>query len=110
MAGQLVQHVVEEADAGPVVVRARAVEVDLDRDVGFRRGSRDRGLAHGPSPVADRGAYREGAGACKGRPLGPRRGVASRSGRRGRAPFAASPLCTRCGDATAPRRAAASAM
>ena len=40
-------HVVEEAHAGPVGIAAAAVEVDLDRDLGFRRLPRDRRLAHG---------------------------------------------------------------
>jgi hypothetical protein len=50
MARKLFDHVIEKADAGGHVIGARAVEVDRDRDVGFRRLARDRsgtGLLHG---------------------------------------------------------------
>ena len=47
VAGDLVQHVVEEADAGLDPALAGAVEVDGDRDVGFLGFARDGGAAHG---------------------------------------------------------------
>ena len=46
MAGQQVEHVIEEADAGRDRAGPRAVEVDGDRDVGFLGGAFDRCLAH----------------------------------------------------------------
>ena len=46
VAGDLVQHVVEEADAGLDSPLAGAVEVDGDRDVGFLGFARDGGAAH----------------------------------------------------------------
>lgn len=44
---QLIEHVVKKADAGLVVVDTGPVEIDLDRDLGFRRVAGDGGLAHG---------------------------------------------------------------
>ena len=47
VAGQLIQHVVEKAHAGAVVVGARPVEIDLDGDVGLGGLAMDAGTAHG---------------------------------------------------------------
>ena len=41
MAGEQVEHVVEEADAGRAAARARAVEVEAQLDVGLPRLTRD---------------------------------------------------------------------
>ena len=57
VAGELVEHVVEEADAGPVVVPAGAVEIEADRQGGLGGGAADFGAAHGRPPDADRAAY-----------------------------------------------------
>ena len=54
MPRQLVQHVIEEPDAGLVVIDTRPVEVDLDRDIGFRRLAADAGTAHVLSPSTPR--------------------------------------------------------
>ena len=62
VAGDLLQHVVEEADAGGDFSRAGAVEVDGDRNVGFLGLARDRGAAHGGSLL--------GEGLCIRRALG----------------------------------------
>ena len=50
VAGELVEHVVEEADAGLVVVPAGAVEVELDDERGLGGGAADFGLAHAGTP------------------------------------------------------------
>jgi hypothetical protein len=58
VAGQLLQHVVEEADAGRNVVGARAVEVDAGLDLGLLGGAIDGGLPlHGSDalPAMPRG-------------------------------------------------------
>ena len=47
VARELLEHMIEEADAGRDLIGAGAVEVDLDRDVGFARLAVDRGGAHG---------------------------------------------------------------
>ena len=46
VAGDLVEHVVEEADAGGDLGRAGAVEVDVDLDRGLLGLALDRGAAH----------------------------------------------------------------
>ena len=59
VAGQLLQHVIEKADAGRDVVGARAVEIDGRGDLGLLGLARDRGLPlHGISPPARRIANR----------------------------------------------------
>ena len=53
MAGELLQHVVEEADAGRDVVGAGAVEIDGGRDLGLLGLARDGRLPlHEISPPA----------------------------------------------------------
>ncbi len=47
MTRQLVQHVVEEPNAGLVVIDPGPVKIDLDRDIGFGRLAADLRLAHG---------------------------------------------------------------
>ena len=47
MARELVEHVVEEADAGQNVRLARTVEIDLDLDRGLVGLARNGALAHG---------------------------------------------------------------
>ena len=61
MARQLVQHVIEEADAGLVVVGAGAVEVDLDGNIGLGGLAGDLGSAH-PIFLVVRRAYRRWRG------------------------------------------------
>ena len=51
VAGQLVEHVIEEADAGLVVINPGAVEIDGDRDLGLGGLAGDVGCAHGACPV-----------------------------------------------------------
>src|SRR5512132_987409 len=48
MAGQLLQHVVEESDAGLDLIGALAVEIDVRLDLGLGGLAFDAGLAHGP--------------------------------------------------------------
>ena len=47
VAGDLIEHVIEEADPGRDLGHPGAVEVDLDLERGFVGGSRDRRPAHG---------------------------------------------------------------
>jgi hypothetical protein len=47
MAGELLQHMIEEADAGGDLVPARAVELDGDGDLGFAGVALDFGCSHG---------------------------------------------------------------
>src|SRR4051794_18725042 len=47
MAGQLLQHMVDEADAGLDVIDAAAVEIDARLDLGLGGLAFDAGLAHG---------------------------------------------------------------
>jgi hypothetical protein len=46
MAGEQVEHVVEEADAGRDRRYAGAIEIERDLDVGFLGGALDRAFAH----------------------------------------------------------------
>src|SRR6266436_1677459 len=46
MAGEEIQHVIEEADTGRNRAAALPVEIDRDFDVGFLGGAPKRGLAH----------------------------------------------------------------
>ena len=47
MAAELFDHVIEKSDPGRYVILAGAIEIDLDRDVGFVRFPGDSGGAHG---------------------------------------------------------------
>ena len=58
MAGQQIQHVIEEADARLDFGRAGAVEIDRDLDVSLLGGSPQRSLAH------EAGAFRPLPGAA----------------------------------------------
>ncbi len=51
VAGQLVEHMIKEADAGLIVVRTGSIKVDLNDDVGFCRFARDGCAAHGVLPL-----------------------------------------------------------
>jgi hypothetical protein len=66
----LVQHVVEEADAGGELGRARAVEVEDDADLRFQGVACDVGLPHGSLDQAKgRGLHDTiGLAACTSRP------------------------------------------
>ena len=56
MPGELLQHMVEKADAGRDFGEARAVEIDADRDLGFLGLARDGAFAHElPGSAAVRG-------------------------------------------------------
>ena len=46
VAGDLVEHVVEETDAGIELTLARTIQVDPDPDLGFEGIARDFGLPH----------------------------------------------------------------
>ena len=52
VAGELLQHVVEHADAGFHVAVAAALEPEGDIDLGFLGPALDRALAHWPSLLA----------------------------------------------------------
>ena len=51
MARDLVEHMVEEADAGCDLGHAGAIEVERDLNLGFFGLTPDSGAAHGLSPV-----------------------------------------------------------
>ena len=48
VAGQLLQHVVEESDAGLDLIGALAIEIDDRLDLGLGGLAFDAGLTHGP--------------------------------------------------------------
>ena len=95
MARHRVEQVVEEADAGRALARARAVEVQRQLDVGLARGAMDlRGAAH---------ARRSIDSACTGKPSA--RASAAPAGARRAAPRAArirAPCAAGTWPATAP--------
>ena len=55
MAGQQVEHMIEEANAGRDVGHAGAVEIDRDLDLGLLGLALDGGLAHGTLSLAATG-------------------------------------------------------
>jgi hypothetical protein len=58
MLGELLDHVIEKADAGGYVVRSRPVEIDLDENFRFRCVALDTACSHGARARAARG-YRQ---------------------------------------------------
>ena len=57
---KLIQHVIEEPDAGLVVIGACAVQIDLDRDLGLGGLAADLGCCAWANSFCYRRAYRRG--------------------------------------------------
>jgi hypothetical protein len=46
MAGQLIQHMIKETNAGFIVICSGSIQIDVDLNIGFGRFPADRGAAH----------------------------------------------------------------